>query len=198
MNRSTTETCTFTAAAAVALLFLPAIASADSGFFIGGSAGGATIEADIGTDPDLPELPSSIDEDDTAYKLFAGYTFDLPVIDLGVEGGYVNFGKPEIDIGIDSAQIEIETTGFNLWGVAGIDVGPVDLFAKLGYVFWDVEVSAPAFPELGSESDDGTDIGYGLGAAFNLGRISIRGEYEVYDLDDADLSMLSVGLAFRF
>ncbi len=198
MNRSTAEICTLTAAAMAAFLFLPAIASADSGFYIGGSAGGATIEVDVGQDPDFPELPTSIDEDDTAWKVFAGYNFDLPVIDLGIEGGYVNFGKPEVELGFDLGQLELDTTGFNLWGVAGIDVGPVDLFAKLGYVFWDVEVSAPAFPELGSESDDGSDIGYGLGAAFNLGSLSIRGEYEIYDLDDADLSMLSIGLAYRF
>ena len=49
-----------------------------------------------------------------------------------------------------------------------------------------------------SESEDGTDLGYGLGAAFELGPLEVRGEYELYDLDDADLSMLSLGLLYRF
>ena len=184
--------------AAVAILFAPLAAFADSGFYIGGSIGGATLEADFG-DPSIPEFPDDIDEDDTAYKIFGGYMFDLPVIDLGVEVGYVDFGKPEVDLlapinGID--QIEFDPTGFNLWGIAGIEAGPIDLFAKLGYIFWDLEARVPGFP--GRASEDGSDIGYGIGAAFNLGSIQIRGEYELYDIEDADASMLSVGVAFRF
>lgn len=183
------------AVSCIASLLFPLAANADSGFYLGGSVGGGTIERDI-SDPDFPDLPTSIDEDDTAWKLFGGYTFDLPLIKLGVEGGYVDFGKPEVDTTI--GQIEFDTTGLNLWGVAGLGLGPIDVFAKLGYVFWDVETSVAGLPELGSPSDDGSDIGYGIGAAFNLGRLSIRGEYEIYDIDVADVTMLSIGLSYRF
>jgi hypothetical protein len=47
-------------------------------------------------------------------------------------------------------------------------------------------------------SESGSDVGYGLGLVFNADPIPIRGEYEVYDLDDADASMLSVGLDHQF
>ena len=175
----------------LALSLAPFAAMADSGFYVGGSVGGATLEASA-SDADLPGLPSSIDEDDTAFKVFAGYNFDLPVVDLAVEGGYVNFGQPEISTAF--GDIEVETTGINLWGIAGIDAGPIDLFAKLGYISWDVEASLQGV----SESDDGTDMGYGVGLGFGLAGVRIRGEYEVYDLDDADMSMLSVGISFQF
>lgn len=167
-------------------------ALADSGFYIGGAAGGATLEAEFDADA-IPGLPlGGIDEDDAAFKIFAGYHFDLPVIDLGVEAGYVDFGAPEIDTIF--GQIELDTTGINLWGIAGVDAGPVNLFAKLGYVSWEVEVSA-----IGeSVSEDGTDLGYGAGLSFGLGGIRIRGEIEVYDLDGADLSMLSLGILYQF
>jgi hypothetical protein len=34
---------------------------------------------------------------------------------------------------------------------------------------------------------------------FNLGSVEIRGEYEIYDISDVeDVTMLSVGLAYRF
>ena len=33
---------------------------------------------------------------------------------------------------------------------------------------------------------------------FGLGSLSVRGEYEVYDVDDADVSMLSLGLVYQF
>lgn len=166
-------------------------ANADSGFYIGGSAGGATLEAEFG-DTGIPGFPSDLDEDDTALKVFAGYTFDLPGIDFAVEAGYVDFGEPDIDVlGVDVA---LDTTGINLWGIAALESGPVDLFVKLGYIAWDVDISAQG----ASETADGSDLGYGLGLSFGLGAIKVRGEYEVYDLDDADLSMLSLGLVYQF
>jgi hypothetical protein len=173
------------------LLLAPWSAVADSGFYVGGSAGGATVEATIG-DSGIPGLPTSLDEDDTAYKFFAGYTFDLPFFYFSAEAGYVDFGKPEINV--LEERITLDTTGFNLWGIAGVEVGPVDLFAKLGYISWEVDASVFG-QRLG---DDGNDPGYGLGLSFGLGPVSIRGEYETYDLDGADLSMLSVGVVYLF
>ncbi len=184
---------------AFVLLAAPQWAAAESGFYIGGSIGGATIEADLGEDPDFPDLPDEIDEDDTGYKIFAGYIWDNPVLDLGVEGGYVDFGKPEVNLPLPTpggSPIEFDTTGFSVFGVAGIDVGPVGLFAKAGYIFWDIEASIPGIP--GNISEDGEDLGYGLGAAVNLGSFQIRGEWELFDIDDADVSMLSLGVAYRF
>lgn len=179
------------AGAGLAVLLAPGVASADSGFYIGAGAGGATIEADLG-DSGIPGLPSSIDEDETATKFFAGYTLDLPMIDLGVEVGYVDFGEPEVDILGDN--LTFDTTGVNAWGIATLNAGLIDLYGKLGLIAWEADASF-----LGqSASDDGTDLGYGIGAAFGLGPLEIRGEYEVYDLDDADLSMLSVGVLYRF
>ena len=177
----------FVAAAAMA----PFIAYADTGFYIGGSAGGATLEADV-NDISIPSLPSSIDEDDTAIKVFAGYNFDLPLIDLGVEAGYVDFGEPEIPTALGT--ILIETTGINVWGIAALDAGPVQVFGKLGMVSWDVDADLLD----ASASDDGTDLGYGLGLRFGLGPVRIRGEYELYDIDDADIAMLSVGVSYQF
>ena len=180
-----------------ALAFAPLTATADSGFYVGGSVGGATVEVDFG-DTGIPDFPTEIDEDDTAYKLFAGYKFDLPGIDLGIEGGYVDFGKPDfgVEVADVAVDVELDPTGFNLWGIAGIEAGPIDLFAKLGYIFWDLEASVPGTSV--NESDDGSDIGYGLGVGFGLGPLQLRGEYEIYDIDDADLSMVSLGIAYQF
>lgn len=180
----------------VAAASVAAPAHADSGFFIGGSAGGATLEAEF--DPtSLPGLPSSFDEDDTAWKLFAGYKLDLPLITLGVEGGYVNFGQPDLLVAGSGGPIgiEVETTGLNVWGTAGVELGPLDLYGKLGMISWDIEAGIDGF---GSVEDDGTDPAYGVGLSFGLGSLELRGEYEIYDFDDADYEMLSVGIAFRF
>lgn len=177
--------------AGLAVLLTPALANADSGFYLGAGAGGATIEADLGI-TGIPGLPSEIDEDDTATKLFAGYTFDLPLIDFAVEVGYVDFGEPEINVLGDN--LTFDTTGVNAWGIATFNAGLIDLYGKVGLIAWEADASF-----LGqSDSEDGTDPGYGIGAAFGIGPLEIRGEYELYDLEDADVSMLSVGVLYRF
>lgn len=173
------------------MLLLPAMASADSGFYLGGSVGGATLEADI-NDITIPGLPSSIDEDETAYKLFAGYTFDGPILNLGIEGGYVNFGQPNIDVLGD--LLLVDTDGLNLWGIAALDAGPVEIYGKLGVIAWDVTADYLGL----SAKEDGTDVGYGAGVRFDLGAVKLHGEYELYDLDGADLGMLSIGVAYQF
>ena len=172
--------------AVLALFPLPALA--DSGFYIGAAAGGATQDIELGG-------PTEIEEDDTALKVFGGYKFDTPVVDLSVELGYVDFGEGEINTA--AGELVFAPTGINLWGVAGFELGPVDLFAKLGFIAWEVETTTFA----GRISDDGTDYGFGLGAGFDIGKVQIRGEYELYDPSDADvsmLSMLSLGIVYTF
>ncbi|MEM9689036.1 MAG: outer membrane beta-barrel protein [Pseudomonadota bacterium] len=196
MNSNTSLNAWLTLAASAFLFTSYSSQADDDGFYIGGSAGGATLEAGF-DQAEFPELPSSIDEDDTAYKLFVGYKLDLPILTVAVEGGYVNLGEPEIPVtGIPGlSEVGIETTALNVWGIAGVEAGPVDLFAKLGFVSWDAEASVGNF---GSASDDGTDPAYGVGLSFAIGPLEVRGEYEVYDFDGTDIDMLSVGLAYFF
>ena len=167
------------------------IAQADSGPYIGVSAGGVSFDADLG-DVTIPGLPTSLDEDDTGFEVFGGYIVDLPFIDIGVEIGYVDFGEPEINVLND--ELTFETTGINAWGILGTDLGPIDVFGKLGVIAWEVDAALGTV----SDSEDGTDIGYGLGAAFGLGPVQVRAEYEIYDLDDTDVEFVSVGLLYRF
>jgi len=172
--------------AGLALFSVPALA--DSGFYIGASAGGATQDIEFGGPPE-------IEEDDTAFKVFGGYRLDMSVVDLSVELGYVEFGEAEISTA--AGEVVFDPTGINLWGVAGFELGPVDLFAKLGFIAWDLETTTFA----GRVSDDGTDFGFGLGAGFDIGKVQIRGEYELYDTSNVDvtmLSMLSLGVVYAF
>ena len=83
---------------AVAALALSPVAQADSGPFIGASIGNATVSASI-PDPVDPLFNPDInfDEDDFAWKVYGGFAFDLPVIDLGVELAYFDLGGPSTD-----------------------------------------------------------------------------------------------------
>jgi hypothetical protein len=186
-NRGITSVAVVLVASAM-MLFSPE-SKADSGFYLGGSVGQAGVEIE-----DTSGIqPVTFDEDDFAWKVFGGYNFDLAVINLAIEGGYVNFGSPSGDLLGIPATIDVD--GFDVFGVLGFDLGPVGIFAKAGLVSWDAEFTVDAL----SESDDGSDPAYGVGAKFGLGSIDIRAEYELFDIEDAeDVSMLSVGIVWTF
>lgn len=170
------------------LVFAPA--ESQAGAYIGGSVGQSYIEVDTGT----PTVPAVFDEEDFGWKAVIGYEFDLPSITLGVEANYVDFGAPSGDV--LGSQLEVDANGFAGFGTLGFDLGPLGVFAKYGVISWDASLSIDGF-DAGSE--DGTDQAYGLGVEFGVGSVEVRGEYEIFDIEDSDdITMLSVGIIWRF
>ncbi len=153
-----------------------AVAGADSGFYIGAGVGDATVK------------DTNFDASDSAYKIFGGYNIGfIPLVDFAVEASYVDFGNPSTSAG------NVEVTGLNAFGLAGLSFGPFGVFAKAGMINWDADSTFGTV----SSSDSGTDPAYGVGARFAISSFSVRAEYEVYDLD-ADLDMVSVSGVFTF
>jgi len=172
------------------LLAAPAMVSADSGFYVGGSAGRSFLTADL-VDPEQGTI--EFDEGAASWKAFAGFNIDAFVIDLAIEGGYVDFGAP--DARIAGSDIEFDVTGWDLFGLAGLELGPVGVFAKAGFIDWSADTRLDG-TRLGS--DGGTDPAYGIGARFSLFSAEVRAEYEYFDVEDVDLSLVSVGVAWTF
>jgi opacity protein-like surface antigen len=170
------------ATALLALPVLPAVA-ADNGFYLGGSIGQANLKID-----DLTNGISTadFDADDTAFKLIAGMR---PLDWLGLEAAYVNFGEPEDTV--LGQKLKADGDGISAFAVGFLATGPVDLFAKVGLISWDSKIS-------GSFDDSGTDLAYGAGAQFRVLGLSIRAEYEKFEISDVDLDMISVGLTYTF
>lgn len=195
MNKSISLVGRLTAICVIMLPFGVAQA-ADSGWYVGGSVGQATLDVPS----DIVDVPD-FDEDDTGWKLFGGYNWNLALFNLGVEGGYVDFGSPNATLGTDT-NLAIDASGWNVWGMGGINLGPFDIFAKVGAISWDSDATIagidPGFG-VGTLSDSGTDIGYGIGARIAFGSLHVRGEWELYDIEDTDsVYMLSLGLAWQF
>jgi len=129
-----------------------------------------------------------LDESDIAWRLFGGYQFTET---WGVEAAYVSFGEPEVgDVSIDYGGLGLYATG--RWPVDE----RFDVFAKLGYFFWEVEARF-----MGIEaSDDGADLTVGLGGSMKL-RDNVRAEamYERYlGISNSDVGMISIGIAYQF
>jgi OOP family OmpA-OmpF porin len=184
----------------VALATMAAIPAGaiENGFYIGGSVGGSTLEVrDI--DDELGDV--RFNDGDTGYKLFAGFRF---LNFLAVEGGYVNLGKPNDVVGEtdgDWIDVQIGLTGWDAFAVGLLPVGPVDLFAKVGVVAWDADISARLVQsdEVDSDSDSGTDAAWGLGIGLRLGKVTLRAEGEQFDIGEAeDVYLFTVGATFTF
>jgi hypothetical protein len=141
----------------------PAVAK-DSGFYFGGSIGSANVSID---DIDF-------DENDFAWKLYGGFTLGSW---LGIEGGYVDFNSG--------------TSGLDVFAMAGLPLGPVRVFGKLGGIYWDSDVNG------NSGSDDGFDAGVGVGLEFSLFSVALRAEVEYFDALD-DLYLATIGATWTF
>lgn len=160
-------------------------AGSESGLYIGGSVGQTSVEADFGDDTSF-----KLDDDDNGYKIFFGYNFGvLPLLDLGVEADYREYGK----FGGDFVSTEVVSS--ELFGIVGLTFGPFGLFGKVGYS--DIDLDSIVDDINFDDSESAT--AYGAGAKFSFGSFGVRAEYEVLDLDAIDdLNMISVGATYTF
>jgi Outer membrane protein beta-barrel domain len=172
----------------------------DEGFYIGGGIGQFNVQIDDLDETD--EAVETLDDDDNAWKAFGGWRLN-PY--FAVELAYIDFGGPadRFDASGTSGDFEIDLSGFAPYIIGTIPLGPVELFGKVGYYFYDIDFNVdlddPTFPDVdGGASDE--DLLYGFGAGVTLfERLHARLEYEKIDsdlLDDADALWLSG--AWRF
>ena len=177
-------------ACAGAVLALASFSSnaVDNGIYLGASVGQSGVEFD----ENFEGTRLNYDASATGYKVIAGWRF----LDwLSVEGNYVDLGSG--DDNVAGQRIETDIDGISLAVVGFLPIGPVDLFARVGAIDWSADLSAPGTGISGG--DDGTDLTYGVGAQFRVWGLSLRAEYEVFDISDIDtVDMISVGATWTF
>jgi hypothetical protein len=173
----------------------------DRGFYVGAGVGQFNVKIDDIDDTD--EALQKLDDDDAAWKIFAGYRFN-PYISL--EAAYIDFGRPKdhFNSSGSSGDYEAKLSGFAPYLVGTLPLGPVELFAKVGYYYYDVDLRVD-LDDVGSDnvfrskkSDEDLLYGFGVGATF-FQHLNARLEYEKIDsdvIDDADAIWVSA--AWRF
>lgn len=142
-----------------------------------------------------------VNSNDNAWKAFAGWRFNPYV---GLEMAYVNLGSPgdRFEGSGSNGNYVLDVSGFSPSVVGTLPLGPVELFAKAGYYFYDVklrvDLDAPG-PDLRSKSSR-DDFIYGGGIGFTFAEhLHVRAEYEVIDLKNASNSdALWLSAAWRF
>ena len=191
MNRAVVWTMIVAGASAGSLACSSAFAQGpenDEGFYIGGGVGQFNVQVDDVDDTD--EAIQRLDDEDTAWKAFVGWRMN-PYFAL--ELAYIDFGGPSdtATAAGSSGDFSVELAGFAPYVIGTIPLGPVELFGKVGYYFYDVDAAVdlddgPDFDSSSSEQD--LLYGFGVGMTF-FERLNARLEYEKVDsgfVDDAD------------
>ena len=151
----------------------------------------------------------SCDDNDTAWKAFAGYQFNRH---FAAEVGYTNLGEVSASGVITGVSVRgtIEATAFELVGVGSVPVmDRLSLYAKLG--LYRAETERHLTGTLGTvtvtdnETEKNTDLTFAFGARFDITRnLGIRAEWQRYqdvgggDIGEDDIDVLSVGVLWRF
>lgn len=167
--------------AGLMLAAVPTLAHAQ-GLYLGGALGVGTIKESI-------EGVSVIDDATFGVKLIAGYRAGF----LAIEVDYRNLGTAK---GVASG-VETRTTGFTASLLGILPLGPVDVFARGGAFVHDIKLTLD--PSAAQDELKDTTFLYGVGLAFHLGPITLRGEGEKLDIATQDTTwMYSLGATVAF
>ena len=145
-------------------------------------------------------ITSIAKSDDNAWKIFAGYRFN-PYFSL--EAAYIDFGDPGNNFSATgtNGNYKVGLSGFAPYAIGTIPVGPVELFAKVGYYFYDVDLKVD-FDRPGPDIDSShseDDFLYGIGAGITIGdHLHLRAEYEIVDLNSGQSDAMWLSAAWRF
>jgi opacity protein-like surface antigen len=168
----------------------PVLAENDRGLYIGAGVGQFNVEID--DIEDVGETVGSFDSDDTTFKVFAGWRFNQFI---GIEVDYIDLGAPEDTV--NDLRVKAEINGIAPYLIGTIPLGPVELFAKVGYYFYDVKINAES---IGTLDDSSEDLVYGAGVGITLfDHLHARLEYEIIDVSEVDdANALWLSGAWRF
>ena len=168
----------YTAVATALLAASPAMAADDGGFYVGAGIGKFGVDE------------GSFDESDTGYKLVGGWMFNKYI---GGELEYIDGGTVEDSgFGIDTTALNASVKGN--WPVTE----QFDVYGKVGYFFWDADVDSSGDSSQ-EKNESGSDLSWGLGAGYDFTEnFGIFGEWQWFQIEEADADMMSVGVVWKF
>jgi len=161
------------------------------GFYLGAGVGQGTLDFD-----DTDFTVAGVDDSDTAFKVFAGYTFNEFV---SLEVAYFDAGQPTEQLGAFALQFDLSAVNLSLIGHLPL-TDSVELFGKAGLASYDYDVEMNFNNSLVATGDDrDQDVSYGFGAAYSFaGPFEVRAEYEFIEIDSGSYDVVSVSGAFKF
>lgn len=193
----------------------PAALAQDKGWYVGAGVGRSNADIDTGAinagliASGFAAATTTADEDDTGWKLFAGYQLNK---NFAVEVGYADLGQFSANsttVPAGTLRTNIDTTA---WGVDAVGILPFgnnfSLLGRVGVVRSETKISLAGtgavvvlVPNL---KDHETSYKLGLGVGYDFTKsVGVRGEWERYRVadgagDKADVDLFSVSLRVKF
>lgn len=142
--------------------------------YIGLSIGQATIE-DACESSGISVV--SCEDSDVAYKVYGGAKIHR---NFAFEVAYIDMGEAVISDNIDTLSIEATGINSSVFGIIAASKN-IDVFAKVGLMYWDATKSSSGAFNGQIASSTGSYITYGLGANFGISRtFALRAEFEKF------------------
>ena len=187
----------------LALMAGPVLAQSDDersgrgnteGFYLGGGVGDFSAAVDeIDELDDVDDVGIDFSDGDNAMKIFGGYAFNRF---FAVQLDWVDFGESSGSV-TPSRTGTSDVQGLAPSVVGTLPIGPIELFARVGYIFYDVDLNLSGGRLI---EESGEDLVYAAGIGIDvLDRLNLRLEYEEIDiaeLDEADALWLNVAWKF--
>jgi OOP family OmpA-OmpF porin len=180
----------------ILLMTLLSATAALAGPYLGIGIGSASYKADL-----TGLGGGNIDDNGTGSKLYGGYGFNKY---FAAEAAIYNFaeasvGAVEVSTGVfASGSVSMKGAGAYAVGMYPLSK-KVNLMAKLGVLSWDADLQANTITATNTATNDGTDIAYALAASYGFTKeLLVTAEWEFFDSDNPELSMLSLGFRFNF
>ncbi|HJS77003.1 MAG TPA: outer membrane beta-barrel protein [Burkholderiales bacterium] len=119
------------------------------------------------------------DEDDLGYKILGGYQFHR---NFAAELGY------GILLDKDAAEVTtLELVAVGMWPLGN----NFHILGKLGFANWEIDSNQAG-------RVDGTDLTWGVGAQFDMGRnLGLRAMWQRYEADE-EIDFFNVGVIWKF
>lgn len=139
----------------------------------------------------------SLNKGSFTWKAFGGIQWNF----LALEGGYVDFGTVE-DVQ-DGLTVSDNTKGGDLFARGVINISIIELSGKAGVFFrnsaiQDIVEGDNGVPEVVDKVKKGANFAWGLGAGVNFGLLGVRLEWESFEINPDNLSLLSLSAILRF
>ena len=207
--------------AAILMLAFPAVclSQVTEGKYVGWSAGQSMTKFDTSNNAfGVPNLSETYDKSESAFKFFAGYSFNKT---WALEAGYAGLGTPKIDYtgsGIFANTVgraSIKNTAWYLSGKGTLPItSSVGVFAKLGMTGNKSDFTASTnsaavntlagFPIAKTKVRTGPVVGIGIEYRLSE-KFSLRAEFEDFgkfnndmDAGHTSMSLWSIGSTYSF
>ncbi|HET7607040.1 MAG TPA: outer membrane beta-barrel protein [Gammaproteobacteria bacterium] len=169
------------------------------GFYLGGGVGDFSSEIrDIDRPGDVNDVGIDFTDSSNAMKVFAGWNFNRF---FAVQGDYIDFGDSSgavaPSVGSTAQMGSNDVQGLAPSIVGTIPIGPIELFGRLGVIFYEIDANLTGGRLI---DDSGSDMVWSAGLGIDiLDRANLRLEYEEIDIPQLDKAdALWLNFAWKF